>query len=126
MLGAVVELAEAVEEAVSWAFESESSHAAALAALATSLATEISNPPTGDKPPPTAALAKELRATLEDLEGLRDGDDADASLGLVLSSPVWDASKSGPANARPARRKSVGKSQKAADAVAAPRRGRSA
>ena len=59
----------AVEKAVEWAeADDASAHAAAL-----------------------AELAKELRATLEELEAMRDGDDAQASIGVVLSTPVWDA-----------------------------------
>lgn len=120
-----MDLESAVHDAVEWAFEGESLHAAALAALAESLARDIANPVVMKAgTPPAAALSKELRATLEDLEGLRDGDDADASLGLVLSSPVWDAEKPGEAKPRSSRRQSVGEPEEAVDVVAKSRRGR--
>lgn len=84
----------AVGKAVEWAeADDASAHAAALAELAKSLAGEIEHAPDVvlEKPPPYAQLAKELRATLEELEAMRDGDDAQASIGVVLSTPVWDA-----------------------------------
>lgn len=86
----------AVDDAVAWAI-GRGGRAEALAELALSVAREIEavEQVEREKPPPVAQLAKELRATLEDLEGLRDSDDAEASLGTVLSSPVWDASQSG-------------------------------
>jgi hypothetical protein len=88
-----VGLIQAVESAVSWAVGGDG-HASALAELALTLASELMAEGASDKPAPTAQLSKELRATLEELEGLRDGDDAGASLGAVLSSPVWDAQRS--------------------------------
>jgi hypothetical protein len=86
----------AVQDAVEWAL-GKGGRATALAELALSVAREIEavEGAERDKPPPVAQLAKELRATLEDLEGLRDSDDAEASLGVVLSSPVWDSAESG-------------------------------
>ncbi len=89
-------LEDAVQGAVQWALEPDAKpRTTALAELAVSLAKEIATGGTSEKPPPVAQLAKELRATLEDLEGLRDGDDAEASLGVVLSSPIWDTAQSG-------------------------------
>ena len=99
-------LCEAVESAVSWAL-GDGGRRGALAALALNLAAELEAGGVSDKPPPTAQLAKELRATLEDLEGLRDGDDAAASLGVVLSTPVWDAKGSGSGDVGSARRKDL-------------------
>ena len=108
------DLVEAVESAVAWVEDTGSGHAKALAALACELARDIVGPPLDDGPaeslkellakkatnaPPTAALAKELRATLEDLEGLRDGDTAGADLGAQMSTPVFHTPQSGPADA---------------------------
>ena len=104
-------LQNSVSEAVAWAADSGDRRAAALAALAVTLADELVDPNVDEhKAPPTAQLAKELRATLADLEALRDGDDAEASLGVVLSSPVWDDARSKPADAGSARRKGGRKS----------------
>lgn len=106
----MAELLDAVTAAVSWARDGEG-QSAALAELAIALAKEIEADRSFlEHPPPVAPVAKELRATLGDLEGLRDGNDADASLGTLLSSPVWDAAQSGPGHARAARRKDQRKS----------------
>ena len=114
-------------EAVAWATVSESGRAKALAELAIKLAGEITRTPVGEESsPPIAALSKELRATLADLEALRDGTAAETSLGVVLSAPVWDTEKPRPAKPRATRRKSTDPDREATDAVAAPRRGRSA
>lgn len=94
---------------MAWALET-TGRANALAELAIQLSKELTGEMDRDKPAPTAQLAKELRATLDDLEGLRDSNDAEASLGTVLSSPVWDASQSGPADVGSARRKGGRKS----------------
>ena len=68
-----MDLEQAVSEAVKWADDATDLRAPALAALAESLAHDIANPVVMKAgTPPTAALAKELRATLEELEGLRD------------------------------------------------------
>lgn len=87
---AEVDLVAAVAEATEWALVAKSGRAQALAQLARTLAKDIATPPVtdGKSAPPTAALAKELRATLEDLEGLRDGDDAQGQLVSGLSTPV--------------------------------------
>lgn len=99
-------LLEAVTDAVKWALDGADGQAKVLANLATELAREIeADHSMSDKPPPVAPLAKELRATMQDLEGLRDSDDASTSLSLVLSTPVWDDAQSEAADARPARRK---------------------
>jgi hypothetical protein len=84
-----VSLAESVAAATEWTLGAEG-RAAALGQLARSLAVSLES-----ADGQTAQLAKELRATLEDLEKLRDGNDAEADLGVVLSTPVWDAKKSG-------------------------------
>lgn len=102
-------MVESVGDAVGWALEAPG-RANALAELALTLAAELVGEQSGDKPAPTAQLAKELRATLDDLEGLRDGDDAQASLGTVLSSPVWDATKPGSSDVGSSRRKGGRKS----------------
>lgn len=99
-------LHEAVTDAVKWAIDGDDGRAKVLANLAVELAREIeADHSMADKPPPVAPLAKELRATMEDLEGLRDSDDASASLSLVLSTPVWIAAEPESSDARPARRK---------------------
>lgn len=84
----------AVDSATEWA---DSGVNLALRELALTLAGEIDGAAgsSADKPPPVAQLAKELRATLEQLEDMRDGNDAGADLGVVLSSPVWDGAQSG-------------------------------
>lgn len=86
----------AVDSASDWA---GSGTALALRELALELARELTYGGAGDKPAPSAQLAKELRGTLEKLEEMRDGDDAGASLGVVLSSPVWDGKGSGSGDA---------------------------
>ena len=99
-------LHEAVTDAVKWAIDGDGGRAKVLANLAVELARETKADHTvADKPPPVAPLAKELRATMEDLEGLRDSDDASASLSLVLSTPIWYAAQPEAADTRPARRK---------------------
>ena len=85
---------ESVRAAVHWALDA-TGRANALAELALTLADELGAESLSDKPAPTAQLSKELRATLEELEGLRDSDDAGASLGVVLSTPIWNAQESG-------------------------------
>lgn len=120
-------LSDVVETTVAWAIAEGSPHAKSLAQLAIDLATEITRPATKYVgAPPVAALSKELRATLADLEALRDGTAAETSLGVVLSAPVWDTEKPRPAKPRATRRKSTDPDREATDAVAAPRRGRSA
>lgn len=96
-----VDLVTAVDAATAWATDGTAS---ALAQLCRRLAREIDA--TGDTP--TAALAKELRATLETLEAMRDSDDAGADLAVILSTPVRDGQESQQGNARPARRKDRG------------------
>jgi hypothetical protein len=102
-------LVDAVTSAVSWA-DGDDGRPGALAALALQLANELVGESDREKPAPTAQLSKELRATLDELEELRDSDDAQASLGTVLSSPVWDATQPGPTDAGSARRKGGRKS----------------
>lgn len=115
-------LTEAVEAATSWAGSED--RAGALATLARHLAREIGSSSNDKAPTQTAALSKELRATLAELEELRAGDDAQSSLAQVLSTPVWDGPRSDPADARSSRGQGRPGAGKTADAVAASRRRR--
>lgn len=112
-------LTEVVAAATSWATDED--RAGALAVLACRLALEIETGSSSQEkvPAPTAALSKELRATLAELEELRAGDDAQSSLAQVLSTPIWDAARSEPTDAGPSRGKGRASPRKAADAVAA-------
>jgi len=121
-----MKLVTAVTKAVAWTTKSKSGRAKALGQLAIDLATEMGRPAKKDiPPPPIAALAKELRATLTEIEGLSDGDETQASLAAVLSAPVWDSEKPKPAKPRTTRSKGGGSTRKAADAVAKTGGGRS-
>lgn len=127
-------LEEAVIGATQWAVDGAAGQAQALAHLARQLAREITGPST-DEPleslnellakakgsSQTAALAKELRATLVDLEALRDNKDADAGIAAGMSTPVWDTPESGPPDAGTTRRRRSPKAGQAPDAVAAVR-----
>lgn len=123
---AEVDLVAAVDGATQWAIDGDPGRAQALAHLARELARYVVGPAMDDAPaeslkellakkattsPPTAALAKELRATLEDLEGLRDGDDAQGQLVSGLSTPVLHGAGSQPTDIRTARRKGGGGSR---------------
>ena len=125
----------AVNDATEWAVVGGPGRANALGELARQLARDITDPPVADgkSAPPTAAMAKELRATLEDLEGLRDTSTAEESLGKLLSIPdladqvpakVRNTKKSGSANAGSEVVEDQSGARKASDAVATPRQRR--
>ena len=91
------DLVTAVDAATAWAIAQPKARgtappprATAHAELARFTARQIVDPDLGadGKPPALAPLLKELRATLETLETMRDGDDGTKHLAAVLSAPV--------------------------------------